>query len=767
MLAAPWGGDSTVPPRNFIILVERQAFRQPLAWLVSFSVTHSRDGLSLIIESRYAQPSLSRRINGKAEGGMKAHSHLASEEVPAGMTALASDLGETLPVIAFRREMAPGGTPRYSWFSPAANRFLGVNPEATTPQGVPAAVHWADRDGLAETIRNSAEKLEISREAFRIVTPSGAVAWLEGAARPERQPDGGVVWQGLWIDVSEGKRAEHRLDLILGHASDGIILIDEDGAIQLVNRAAEEMFGYAIGELLGKSVECLMEGKDRKQHPDHMRRYLTTGEAAKMGQGPRELMARRKNGTVFLIDLSVSEVRSEGKRYFIGIGRDISQRKATEAKLEFLAYHDALTGLSNLARFREIFEALLSSRRESGEPLNLLSLGIDGFSFINTTLGHHVGDAVLKSIALRLITLAGPEATVARVGGDRFLALLPDAVPGRLVSERVERISRGMKDPLTSEGQEFELSASIGVAVWPRDADGAETLIRYAEAALEQAKAIGPGTVHVFTRELGEKGAKALSLQSRIRRAIENQEFTAHYQPQVDLQSGAIVGMEALVRWFTPEGPISPVEFIPVAEEFGLIDPISEVVVMAVCRQQKEWWAKGITCVPVAVNISWRQFKNPRRLLATLDEALNSFGVDPGLLEIELTESSAMQDIGSAIATIKMLNERGLNCAIDDFGTGYSSLSALKRFPIRKLKVDRSFVIDIDNDPNDAAIVNAIIAMAHALKLKVVAEGVETQSHLNYLRSLHCDQLQGYLFSPPLAAEKIEGFLKEGKRLEV
>ncbi|MBF0355578.1 MAG: EAL domain-containing protein [Alphaproteobacteria bacterium] len=691
---------------------------------------------------------------------------LITDDIPPGLAALATELGEALTVIAFRRVQAKGEPPVYTWFSPAAKRFLGVDSETTAPQGSLAAVHWADRDGLAESIQASAERLEISTEVFRVVTPSGVVAWLEGMARPQAMADGAVVWEGVWVDVSEGKRALQRLDLILGHASDGIILIDEDSKIQLVNRAAEELFGYAPGELLGQPVECLMEGQDRKNHHEYIRHYLNTGDAVKLGRGSRELTARRKNGSAFLIDLSISEVRSEGKRYFIGIGRDISQRKATEAKLEFLAYHDVLTGLSNLSRFREFFETLLASRRETGLALNLLSLGIDGFSFINTTLGHHVGDAVLKSIALRLVTLAGPEAMVARVGGDRFLALLPDMAPGRLISDRVERISRGMKEPLSSEGQEFELSASIGVAVWPRDADGAETLIRYSEAALERAKAIGPGTVHIFTRELGEKGAKALSLQSRIRRAIENQEFTAHYQPQVDLQTKAIVGMEALVRWFTPEGPISPVEFIPVAEEFGLIDPISEVVVLAVCRQLKEWRAKGIAIVPVAVNISWRQFRNPRRLLASLDEALTATGIDPAFLEIELTESSAMQDIASAIATIRMLNERGLSCAIDDFGTGYSSLSALKRFPIRKLKVDRSFVIDIDNDPNDAAIVNAIIAMAHALKLKVVAEGVETQSHLDYLRSLNCDQMQGYLFSPPLAAEKIEGFLKEGKRLE-
>jgi PAS domain S-box-containing protein/diguanylate cyclase (GGDEF)-like protein len=674
--------------------------------------------------------------------------------------------GEALPVVFFRRIQEPGGAIRYDWLSVSAKRLFGDKYAMQAQPGVPAAVHWADREQLAQAITQSAERLEISRENFRAVSPTGEVIWLEGAAKPERSSDGGIVWQGVWLDISEGQRALQRLDMILGHASDGIILIDDAGRIQLVNRAACDLFGYSERELLGQPVGLLMNQQDSEDHDDYIRRYLFHGHAGKLGKGPRELSARRKDGWLFPLDLSVNEVRSEGKRYFIGIGRDISERKATEERLEFLAYHDRLTGLANLVRFREDFERRLLERRDGGAPLNLLSLGIDGFSFINSTLGHHVGDAVLKAIALRLVTLAGPDALVARVGGDRFVALLGDVAPNRQISDRVERIQRGMKEPLSAQDQEFELSASIGVSVWPRDADDADGLIRAAEAAHDQAKGQGPGTVQIFTKELGEKGAKALRLQSRIRRAIENHEFTAYYQPQVNLMSGDIVGMEALVRWFTPEGPISPVDFIPVAEEFGLIDPISEVMVMAVCRQIKDWQAKGIACVPVAVNISWRQFRNPRRLLASLDEALHATGIDPSLLEIELTESSAMQDIAQAIATIRMLNERGLDCAIDDFGTGYSSLSALKRFPIKKLKVDRSFVIDLDKDANDAAIVNAIIAMAHALKLKVVAEGVETESHLKFLRELGCDTLQGYLFSPPVAPEKVEGFLKDGKRLE-
>lgn len=672
-----------------------------------------------------------------------------------------------LSAVLFRRIQEPGGQIRYDWLSESGRLLFGDKDGRQAKPGVPAPVHWADRDALAEAVKASAETLLPSIENFRAITPEGRVVWLEGSAQPESREDGSIVWIGVWCDVSEGNRALQRLDLILGHASDGIILVDDDGNIQLVNAALCDLFGYDSDELMGKPVTVLMSGRDRAAHPQYMKRYLETGHARKVGLGPRELQARRKDGSLFPIDLALSEVQSEGRRYFIGIGRDISARKATEARLEFLAYRDPLTGLANRTTFRVGFEKMLSGMLQGGQALNLLSVGIDGFSFINSTLGHHVGDTVLRAIAQRLITLAGPDAMVARLGGDRFFVLLRDLAPERQISDRVERIQRGMRDPLAVEEQEFELSASIGVAVWPRDGQAVDDLIRAAEAAHDQAKSFGPGNVQIFNKDLGEKRTRALSLQSKIRRAIEGGDFVAYYQPQVDLVSGAIVGMEALVRWFTPEGPISPAEFIPVAEEFGLIDPISELVVGAVCRQQREWSGKGIVCVPVAVNISGRQFRNPRKLLSTLDEALRISGIDPGLLEIELTESSAMQDIQQAIATIRLLNDRGLNCAIDDFGTGYSSLSALKRFPIHKLKIDRSFVIDLDTDPNDAAIVNAIIAMAHALKLKVVAEGVETESHLGFLRALGCDTLQGYLFSPPLAPERIEGFLKEGKRLEV
>jgi EAL domain-containing protein (putative c-di-GMP-specific phosphodiesterase class I) len=336
------------------------------------------------------------------------------------------------------------------------------------------------------------------------------------------------------------------------------------------------------------------------------------------------------------------------------------------------------------------------------------------------------------------------------------------------VTQAVDAVVACYSQPLSLMGDEFDLTASIGYSILPRDGDDPETLVKHADTALMRAKAQGPGTVREFTEEMNERVVKTLALQNRIRRALEHDEFLPFFQPQVDLASGEIVGMEALARWISPElGMVSPVEFIPVAEEYGLIDPLCDQILRAACRLNKGWQDAGLPAVPVAVNISGRQFQNARRLLHTVEAVLAETGLEPRYLELELTESSAMRDPENAIAVVGQFRDRGIACSIDDFGTGYSSLSVLKRFPIQKLKIDRSFVSDVTTDANDAAIVKAILAMAHALRLKVVAEGVETQDHLDFLRDAACDQMQGYLFSKPLAAADMEAMFRAGRRLRL
>jgi diguanylate cyclase (GGDEF)-like protein/PAS domain S-box-containing protein len=828
------------------------------------------------------------------------------------MTESATTLGDPLgamigllaadfPGIAFQRRMSPDGCITYPFFSPGVVRVLGLAPSAIklSRDGALEFIHWADRPAHLAAVLESADHLAACNEAFRAISRDGRVIWLEGSSLPRLDAAGTVVWDGILIDVTERVQAEQRLELIMDHAADCIITIDEAGIIETANAAAVKVFGWTEAELAGRNVALLMPEPHATAHDGYLATYRDTGQAKFLGQGPREFSAKRKDGSLFPFELTVSEVKTEGRRFFIGIGRDITARRITEAALkdteerlssiaantpgivfrrvrhpdgqtryeyiseaarsllgvdpqdimdgkirfrdiltpefanrtdilldhlqqagdnlapvdielcfkaprgeerwlrslakprrmengdvvwdgvalditerkkaerhlQFLAFHDPLTGIANRASILLKIEEAIQRTQASGERLNILSIGIDGFSFINTTLGHHVGDIVLRAIAKRLEGLIGPGDVAARISGDRFLVLLTGIAGGRQVSETTERIWRHLREPLSAEGQDFELTASIGVTVFPRDGEEINTLIRNADAALAQAKSHGVGNIHIFTHELAEKTTRTFSMQSRIRRAIENREFTAHYQPQVDLSSGRIVGLEALVRWFAPEGSIAPIDFIPVAEKFGLIDPISDVVLGAAASHLRAWRDKGLHVVPVAVNISGRQFHNPRRLLNMLEQVTAENGIEPSLIEIELTESSAMRDPATAIATIQQLKERGIRCAIDDFGTGYSSLGVLKRFPIQKLKIDRSFVIDIDHDLNDAAIVQAIIAMAHALKLKVVAEGVETESHLAFLKELGCDQMQGYFFSRPVPDQDIERMLAEGRRL--
>ena len=331
----------------------------------------------------------------------------------------------------------------------------------------------------------------------------------------------------------------------------------------------------------------------------------------------------------------------------------------------------------------------------------------------------------------------------------------------------VEQLLTRLQDPIAIGEEEIEITASAGVSLYPQDGADGETLSKNADAALLKVKSVAPGTAHRFEPEMNAGVVRTLSLQNRLRRALEQEEFVAFFQPQVELKTGRIVGTEALVRWMSPSGMVSPAEFIPVAEESGLIDGICEQVLKSCCTHLRHWQQEALPVVPVAVNISGRQFQQPRRLIQILETALSENGLDPRLIELELTESSAMTDPQTAISVVERLRERGLACAIDDFGTGYSSLSVLKGFPISKLKIDRSFVMDIDKDPNDAAIVSAIVAMAHALKLKVVAEGVETKEHLEFLKSLGCDQIQGYYFSRPVPASDMREMLRSDRRLVI
>ena len=441
----------------------------------------------------------------------------------------------------------------------------------------------------------------------------------------------------------------------------------------------------------------------------------------------------------------------------------ITQRK--QAHLSYLAYHDALTGLPNRQSLIERLQQACSRAQRNGRMVAMLFLDLDRFKLINDTFGHAAGDRLLKSVADRLAACVRGADTVARLGGDEFTVVLEDIVAGQDAATVAQKILDTLAQPFSLVQQEVFISASIGIALYPSDDNGIDSLFKKTDAAMYYAKEQGRNNYQFYSAEMNASLARKLHMENNLRRALEREELRLHYQPQVDTVSERIVGMEALLRWQHPEmGLVPPAQFIPLAEETGLIMPIGECTLRAACLQTRRWHERGFGPLRVAVNLSAHQFKQ-KDFPRTVARILGETGLDPGCLELELTESTVMDDVDQAIEILHALNAMGVYLSIDDFGTGYSSLSYLKRLPIDALKIDRSFVRDIGADSDDAAIVTAIIAMAHSLKLKVIAEGVETREQFAFLRKCRCDAMQGYYFSRPVPPEEFAQLLQAGSQM--
>jgi diguanylate cyclase (GGDEF)-like protein len=438
------------------------------------------------------------------------------------------------------------------------------------------------------------------------------------------------------------------------------------------------------------------------------------------------------------------------------------ERRANEERLRHQAYHDSLTGLPNRTSLIERVGEAIKRGRRNGETFAVLFLDLDSFKDINDSLGHSVGDLMLQAVAERLQPALREQDTVARLGGDEFvvtLLLLKRTEHAAVVAEKLLVAVSGT--PYSIEGRELSITASIGISVFPDDGKDVNELIKNADAALYHAKKMGRNNFQFYAQDIGARAFAILSMEHSLRRALERGEFLLHFQPQMDLGSGTTVGAEALIRWEHPEmGMVSPAEFIPIAEERGLIVAIGDWVLNEACRQNREWQQAGLAAIPVGVNLSALQFRD-KNLIDKIAAALHKTGLSAAFLEIELTESAVMQDSESAIATMRAMKEMGLHLSIDDFGTGYSSLNYLKRFPLDKLKIDRSFVRGLPHDADDAAIANAVLGMARALRLKVIAEGVESGQQAEFLRQHGCDEIQGYYFGRPMPAEQFARFLQE------
>jgi diguanylate cyclase (GGDEF)-like protein/PAS domain S-box-containing protein len=566
-------------------------------------------------------------------------------------------------------------------------------------------------------------------------------------------------------DITERKQAEAqsaRLGRILDHSSNEIYMFNADSLrFDQVNQGALRNLGYTLEEMQALTPLDLKPEIGAAQF-EALLEPLRSGSQEVVTLDTRH---RRKDGSLYPVEVRLQLSRTEHPPVFVAIVQDISARKDAESRLDRLAHYDSLTGLPNRSLFGDrLRQAILEADRRE-HLVALLFMDLDRFKLINDNLGHKVGDRLLIQVAERLGTCVRRSDTLARIGGDEFTLVLTDIVHVDHVAHVAQKILDAFTQPFQVDDNELFVTISIGITICPFDDKNMEALLQNADIAMYKAKEQGRNGFQFYTADMNTRTHKRLDLETALRRALERNELVLHYQPQVDLQSGKIFAMESLLRWQRPEqGLVSPADFIPLAEETGLIVPIGEWVLRTACAQNKAWQDAGLAPLRVAVNLSARQFQQ-KNLIQTISAALRDSGLQPHYLDIEITESMVMQNAAAAVKTLNELDAMGVVLSIDDFGTGYSSLSYLKRFPIDCLKIDKSFVNDVTTNPDDAAIASAIITMARSLGMKVVAEGVETEGQLRFLRARGCDAVQGYYFSRPVPAEAFLGLLREGKCL--
>ncbi len=671
------------------------------------------------------------------------------------------ELVARIPVGVYRQRALKGGGLRFEYASPPFCAMLQLD-LATLLDRADAALAHLHHDDVAAL----AQAQQAAQQHLQALTWEGRfyigteLRWFRLEATPTPMDNGDTLWDGVQTDITEQKRAEKELRqsaMVFESTRDGIFVTDLQANILSVNQAFTQITGYSEAEVLGHNPRLLQSGR-------HERSFYQAlwANVLELGHWQGELWNRRKNGEIYPLWLSISTMldgQGQPSRY-VAVASDISQIKQGEEKLERLAHYDALTQLPNrLLLFSRLAHGLEQAQRNQN-MLALLMLDLDHFKDVNDSFGHLAGDGLLQQVAQRLSARFRGVDTICRLGGDEFTVLLERVTRAEDAARVASEIITDLSQPWQlANGAEVRLGVSIGISLYPMHGTTPEVLLQQADTALYQAKSEGRGCFKYFSEQLTNAVRTRMDIEVRLRRALAQQELRVFYQPQVDIASGRIVGAEALVRWQDPqEGLISPAYFIRVAEDTGLISPIGNWVLQEACRQGQRWLVAGLPPLRMAVNLSSHQFLHSD-IKVVVAAALQQSGFPAAWLELELTESALMEREKEGIEILEQLRTLGVKLAIDDFGTDYSSLAYLKRFPLDVLKIDKSFVDDLSHDSNDQAIAATIIAMAHTLRLKALAEGVETQQQLEFLQSQGCDMYQGYLVSPPLPADQFARLL--------
>lgn len=566
--------------------------------------------------------------------------------------------------------------------------------------------------------------------------------------------------QAIVRDISERKLQDaqvSKLSSIMEQTADIVIVTNTAGIIEYVNPSFEKITGYTYNEAVGNSPGLISSGQHKPEFYNHMWQTITSGESYS-----NIFINRRKDGSLFYEEKTITPIKDQTGTitHYVATGKDISERIRVHEHLQHMAHHDALTDLPNRNLFLDRLQQSLNRARWHDRLVAVMFMDLDRFKIINDTLGHNVGDQLLLQLSRRLDKTVRDGDTIARFGGDEFAILLDDIDSDSHISSLAQKLLDTLTEPFKINKQDLYVTASIGVSIFPNDGEDSETLLRNADVAMYRAKDLGKNNYQFYSDDLSARIFERLTLENHLRHALERNEFALYYQPQIDARTQKISGVEALLRWEHPDlGLVMPNNIVPLLEETGLIEKVGHWVLETACQQSRVWHDAGWSYLHMSVNISSRQFNNTD-FISSLHDIINQTEINPEFLELELTESMLMRNASTTVNALHSLGGLGVRFAIDDFGTGYSSLTYLRRFPIDTIKIDSSFIHDVTDNPDDAAIASAIIVMAQSLSLNVIAEGVENQGQLDFLTARDCYYVQGNFFSRPLPAEELTRLLE-------